>query len=116
MAAGYAADHGGELSGVILLAAYPTKALPDNLLLISIWGSEDGVLNREKMAEGQKYYPERWIERELDGGNHAGFGNYGRQKGDGEARLSAEEQQELTFSIIIDEERRESSALANSAS
>ena len=88
MAVDYASDHCESLSGVILLAAYPTKPLDDNLFLISIYGSEDGVLNRTKMTEEKQNVREQYAEYVIKGGNHAQFGNYGKQKGDGEASIT----------------------------
>ena len=38
----------------------------------------------------------------IDGGNHAMFGNYGPQSGDGEGRITAEEQQRLTIDRILE--------------
>lgn len=93
MAAYYAAGHAAQLTGVILLAAYPTKSLADNLKVISIYGSEDGVLNRKRMEEGAEYMPGNYKEYVIQGGNHAQFGDYGEQKGDGTAAISAQEQQ-----------------------
>ena len=47
MAASYAADHADELDGLLLLAAYSTKDLSDSdLAVVSLVGSEDGVINR----------------------------------------------------------------------
>ena len=100
VAANYAAERGDRLTGVILLAAYPTKALDGELSMISIYGSEDGVLNRAKLAEGAGYAPDNSAEFVIEGGNHAQFGNYGVQNGDGEASLPAEEQQSLTAEMI----------------
>ncbi|MBR3397207.1 MAG: alpha/beta hydrolase [Lachnospiraceae bacterium] len=100
-AAYYASGHGEGLSGVVLLAAYPTKELDDDLLLLSIYGSEDGVLNMKKVAEGRQYAPKRYVEQVIDGGNHAYFGDYGEQKGDKEAALSPEDQQRQTADWII---------------
>jgi len=37
----------------------------------------------------------------IEGGNHAQFGNYGAQKGDGKASITADEQQEKTVEIIL---------------
>ncbi len=101
MAAKYAADHAEQLTGVILLAAYPTGPLRDPLVLMSIYGSEDGVLNREKVSDGRQYAPDRYAECVIEGGNHAQFGNYGEQRGDGAGRISAEEQQEQTVAYIL---------------
>ena len=100
MAANYASEHGGQLSGVILFAAYPTKPLEDHLILLSIYGSEDGVLNMGKVSAGREYAPSNYFESVIEGGNHAQFGNYGAQKGDGTARISAEEQLQLTIELI----------------
>ena len=36
----------------------------------------------------------------IEGGNHAQFGDYGLQKGDGQAGISREEQQEITARLI----------------
>ena len=100
VAANYAAAHGEELSGLVLCAAYPTKELPDGLIEISIYGSEDRVLDPDRLKEGRTFAPERAVEDEIEGGNHAQFGNYGPQTGDGEARISAEEQQLKTVQLI----------------
>ena len=101
VAAIHAAGHSEPWSGVILLAAYPTKTLDEALLLLSIYGSEDGVLNMEKLSESRQFAPTRYIEHVIEGGNHANFGNYGEQKGDGTALISAGEQQELTVEFIL---------------
>lgn len=37
---------------------------------------------------------------EIQGGNHAMFGNYGKQKGDPDGTISAEEQQKRTVEEI----------------
>ena len=101
MAAGYAADHSSRLSGVFMLAAYPTRPLDENLRALIIYGSEDGVLNRSKLEEGIRYLPERGEAVVIEGGNHAQFGNYGSQAGDGNAAISAQEQQQKTVELIL---------------
>jgi len=37
----------------------------------------------------------------IKGGNHAGFGNYGPQEGDGESEISKQEQWNQTVDYII---------------
>jgi len=101
MAASYSAEHLEELNGLILLAAYSTKSLQsDDFAVLSIYGSEDGVLNFDKLQMGRTYLPENSAEEVIDGGNHAGFGSYGKQDGDGTARISQEEQWEQTAVLI----------------
>ena len=92
MAAVYAAGHGDDLDGLVLLAAYATKPLPEHLAVLELHGSADGVLNREKLAAGRQYLPASAVCEELPGGNHAQFGAYGPQKGDGAAAVTGAEQ------------------------
>ena len=96
MAAFFAAKH--ELDGVLLLAAYPTKPLEEPMLLL--YGSEDSVLSRDPVLNASEYGDVE--EHVLDGGNHAQFGNYGPQKGDGTAEITAEEQQDETVRLILE--------------
>ena len=101
MAAGYASRHGAELTGVVLLAAYSTKPLDDSLRVVSIFGSEDGVLDMVKLRAQDRCLPAGREQRVIEGGNHAQFGNYGRQRGDGDASISAEDQQRRTADLIL---------------
>lgn len=66
--------------------------MPQGRWVISLYGSEDGVLNREKYRQYQINLPRDAVEKVLEGGNHSGFGSYGHQEGDGEASVSAAEQ------------------------
>ena len=102
MAAEYAAKCPDRLDGLILLAAYPAKPLSDRLKVVTIYGSEDGVLNMKNLEKGRQYLPAGAVEHVIQGGNHAGFGNYGPQSGDGVATISAEQQQEETVRIIME--------------
>lgn len=102
MAAMYAADHGSDFSGVILLAAYPSQKLPDTLTEIQLIGSEDRIINRDKVKQGQAYAPPHCVEYTIEGGNHAQFGSYGVQRGDGTAAISAEEQIQETVRVIME--------------
>lgn len=108
MAAVYAADHGEELKGVVLLAAYPTKPLKENITVMSICGSNDMVVDRAKLSEGRTFAEGRYLEYVIEGGNHAGFGCYGEQKGDGKADIPAEEQQQKTAEFIAKEKGEQS--------
>ena len=98
MAASYAANHQDKLKGLVLLAAYPTKEL--DIPVLSIYGSEDGVLNREKYSDSIKN-ANNLSEIVIDGGNHAQFGNYGEQSGDNAAKISNEKQWNETVKQIL---------------
>lgn len=93
MASSYAVEHSEEVAGLILLAAYPVNK--SDIPAVIIYGSEDKVLNRDKLKGLTGLV-------EIQGGNHAQFGNYGFQKGDGTASISDEEQQIETVQAIVD--------------
>lgn len=99
-AAMYAAGADVTPDGLILLAAYPTKQLPD-MKVLELYGSEDAVLNRERLEKTGKNLPADAVVWEIPGGNHAQFGNYGFQEGDGTASIPAEVQQEITKEMIL---------------
>lgn len=102
MAASYTADHGADIEGLILLAAYSTADLSEaNVQVLSIYGTEDGVLNKEKYEKYFSNLPEDTTEYVIEGGNHANYGYYGEQKGDGEAEISREEQIQQVMDQII---------------
>jgi hypothetical protein len=101
-AAIYAADHKEQVQGLLLLGAYPTKQLGADLYVLELYGSEDRVLNRDRLLKGNDFLPVHTVREEIPGGNHAGFGSYGPQKGDGPAGISGEEQQEITAQRTAD--------------
>ena len=101
MAANYAAAHSDEYSGLILLAAYSTKDLTQTpLQVLSVYGSEDGVMNRETYKKNWANLPADTTEVILEGGCHAQFGSYGSQDGDGTPTISGEEQIQQTVEAI----------------
>jgi hypothetical protein len=101
MAAQYMAEHSSELCGVYMLAAYPAKPLDEKTAAVTIYGSEDGILNMEKMMDAKQYLPAGSREYVIEGGNHAQFGNYGKQDGDGDALISTDDQQKKTVELIL---------------
>ncbi|MBR3035048.1 MAG: alpha/beta fold hydrolase [Firmicutes bacterium] len=101
MAANYAAEHAESLDGVILLAAYSTKPLPGSLPVLSVYGTEDGVLNRANYEKNLANVP-NLQEVVIEGGNHAQFGSYGEQRGDGEASIDPGRQWNETAEAILE--------------
>ncbi len=102
-AAMYLSDCPEEYKGLILLGAYSTKDLSDtSLQVLSIYGSEDLVLNREAYAENLVNLPKNFSEVIIEGGCHAYFGMYGPQDGDGTPSISNEEQIEQTVEAVCD--------------
>ena len=101
VASGYAAQHSDAVDGVVLLAAYPTEKISDSVGLLSVYGTDDKVLDRGAYESAKRYFPDGYTEKIINGGNHAQFGNYGAQSGDGEATITAQEQQTQTVFAII---------------
>lgn len=104
MAASYAANNSSELEGLLLLGSYSASDLSDtNLYVCSIYGSDDDVLNRDQLASSRSKMPPHYSEHVIEGGNHAQFGNYGEQAGDGQATISPEDQWQQTTAITTQE-------------
>ena len=99
MAAQYAANHADDpaLDGVLMLAAYSASDLSQtDLGIVCVYGSNDQVLDRGKLKKNSALLPSGELTLELAGGNHANFGTYGSQRGDGQAQMDPEEQRSRT--------------------
>ena len=103
MAASYLETHANDYQGLILLGSYSTADLTTTELeVLSIYGSEDTVLNKEKYDANKNNLPSDFSEIILEGGCHAYFGMYGAQEGDGKPNITNEEQIQLTTKAIVD--------------
>lgn len=101
MAASYVSDHAAQYDGLVLLGAYSTADLSETALsVLSVYGTQDGVLNREKYENCRRHYPKDFREIVLEGGCHAYFGDYGAQKGDGVPTVSRQQQIAVTADAI----------------
>lgn len=101
MAASYIDEQSESWDGLVLLASYSTADLSDNgIEVLCIRGSDDGVLNAEAYSDNRSNLGSDVTEYIIPGGNHAQFGDYGSQSGDGDPEVSAEEQQTLTANAI----------------
>ena len=106
MAASYVAENADFFRGLVLLGAYSTADLRDTgLQVLSLYGSEDLVMNREKYETCKANLPEDFTEIVIDGGCHAFFGMYGAQEGDGIPAISNEEQIYLTADALAQLDR-----------
>lgn len=99
MAASFVADNSDDFDGLILLGSYSTAEV--TLPVLSVYGSEDKVMNREKYDKYKTNISSSLTETVIDGGCHAYFGMYGAQDGDGTPSVSNEEQIHLTVEEII---------------
>lgn len=103
MAASYLEKNAEDYEGLILLGSYSTADLSDtDLDVLSVYGSEDKVMNREKYDENKSNLPTNFTEIVIDGGCHAYFGMYGAQDGDGKPSITNEEQIYRTAELIAE--------------
>ena len=104
MAAEFVKGHPAAVTGIAFMAAYPAdstnlSALP--IKVMSIYGTRDGVA-RNVFKESLNRLPAGTPLVIIDGGNHAQYGNYGPQAGDGAATISREEQQRQTTAAVME--------------
>ena len=93
MAARFCFTHPEKIQELILWASYPadTDSLANQkLAVLSIFGSEDGEVKKIEASKSLLPADTTWIK--IDGGSHAQFGDYGLQAGDGQARISPQQQ------------------------
>lgn len=103
MAASHFSKNLSEYEGIVLLGAYSTADLSQaDVEVLSIYGSEDKVLNHEKYLEYEVNLPKDFTELIIDGGCHAYFGMYGEQEGDGTPEISNAEQIKITTEAIME--------------
>jgi dienelactone hydrolase len=96
MAASYAKSHSANVKGVVFWASYPPTGVDlstTDLKGLSTYGSNDQVLDKDTFNATLDLLPHGTIMQVIQGGNHAQFGNYGLQPGDGMATISAADQQ-----------------------
>ena len=102
MAASYASNHTDTFDGLILLASYSSVDISSSgLNVISVYGSNDGVLDMNKYNESLSLLPADTKELVINGGCHAYFGSYGTQKGDGKPTITPAEQVQQTTEFIL---------------
>jgi len=93
MASQYLEKNHDKVEGLILLGSYPVNDAPVDSIVI--YGTYDLKLDLEEVKKADKVF-------EIVGGNHAYFGDYGQQEGDGTALITHSEQQKNTVDRIME--------------
>lgn len=105
--------------GLALFAAYPQKSSDIHWwtqTVLSVRGEHDGLVSQEEIDSKLEYLPpsvridrledfpleqrSQTVQYTIAGGNHAFFGQYGEQKGDGEATITREQQIKETVNLL----------------
>lgn len=85
-----------DVSGLLLFGSYPADSLEDseNLSVLSISGSNDGLTTPDKIAASKLLLPPTATFATVQGGVHAFFGDYGEQPGDGQPGVPRDQAQQ----------------------
>ncbi len=93
IASTFIASNPGLVDGLILLASQSAGPVTDpGVKAITIYGSNDLIQTPAEVLGSLPLLPAGTVVVEIEGGNHAQFGNYGEQAGDGEAAISSSKQ------------------------
>ena len=104
MAAEFAASNPELISGLVLWASYPAQSndLSDTgLPVLSVYASNDGLATIDKIEDARDNLPADTRFIEITGGNHAGFGWYGAQQGDGPLEITPRDQQDQVVKATV---------------
>ncbi len=91
-------------AGLVFLASYPsgsTNLAAAGFPVSSISASNDLLATPQKIAAAKKLLPSDTTYSVIDGGNHAGFGDYGPQNGDGVSTISPQAQKAATLAEVL---------------
>ncbi len=99
MASSYVNSTDKNISGLIYLSSHSPKEI--YVPVLSIRGTNDGVINLTSYNEAKSLMKNNFTEIVINGGNHAQFGYYGVQSGDGQANITPESQQNQTVDAIM---------------
>lgn len=98
-------DAPASITGLVLMGSFApgdTLTTRDDLAVLSIFGTEDGLATVEEIEESASALPADTQYVAIEGGNHAQFGYYGDQDGDLPATISREEQINQTVEAIVE--------------
>lgn len=90
--------------GIAFLASYPSAQADLSSWrgrALSIAADRDGLATLEKFEAAGGFLPRDTVAIVLEGANHAGFGRYGPQKGDGSATMPKDEQERRTAAALF---------------
>ncbi|WP_181028617.1 alpha/beta hydrolase [Pseudoclavibacter sp. RFBA6] len=93
-----------DVAGLLLFGSYCANDLTadTSLDVLSITGSADGLTTPQKASDARGLLPPDAETLEIDGANHAMFGNYGPQSGDGTATIPDAEGREQIATATSD--------------
>jgi len=104
VAASFAHDHPGSATALVLLASmppYPADLSSSNLRALLVTASEDGIATESEVDRRFRLLPPTTRRVVIEGGNHAQFGEYGEEQGDGHSKIEGNRQRAMTVDAIL---------------
>jgi hypothetical protein len=81
-----------DIKKLVLMGSYCTNDLSKaDLEYVSLYGANDKVLQLKNLEDARKNTPPKSTFKTIEGANHAIFGSYGQQAGDGKAEITKTE-------------------------
>jgi len=93
------------IDGLVMWAAYPAGSVDlssRDIAAVALLGTEDGLVDADEVTGATDRMPDGYLVIPIEGGNHAQFGDYGPQRGDGEATITPDAQWDLAADLTID--------------
>lgn len=101
-ATNFAKEHLDLLDGIIIYGARTYADLSkENISLLTIYGTLDTVLG-DSYNKYKDHNPANTKAYIIDGGNHAQFGDYGKQAADSQATITPQEQREQATAAALE--------------
>jgi len=90
-----------QVRGLVLFGSYCANDLSgSDLTVVSLSGSDDGLSTPAKVAANAKTLPADTTFVEIEGANHAAFGDYGLQAGDGDSSIDDSDMRDIITDTI----------------
>jgi len=87
-------ENNPSIQGIVYLASYPVNS--SDIPSLALFATKDGLLDYQEYLD--RFTPDQVVL--IEGGNHAGFGEYGAQAGDVAASISSLQQRQITINQI----------------
>lgn len=91
-----------RVTGLVLFASYCASDISHLTIAVhQVLASEDGLIDAEALRETRGFLPPGAVTTTIEGANHASFGTYGDQPGDGVATLKRGQMREVITGLMM---------------
>jgi hypothetical protein len=91
-----------RVTGLVLFASYCANDISDlGIPVLQVLASDDGLIDISAVNEARGLLPTSVTTTTMEGANHASFGTYGQQPGDGVATLSRQQVRESVTELMM---------------